>query len=83
MIRNGKEQTLTVQLQELPEETKLQQAIAEPPARNRLGLIVTELPADQRQPGESGVLVKDVRKARPPAPASAPATSSPASTTPK
>ena len=62
VIRNGKEQTLTVQLQELPEETKLQQAIAEPPTRNRLGLIVTELPAEQRQQGESGVLVKDVKE---------------------
>ena len=60
VIRDGKEQTLTVQIAELPEETKLQQAIAEPPSRNRLGLLVTELPAGKRKPGEQGVLVKDV-----------------------
>ncbi len=62
VIRDGKEQTLTVQLQELPEDTKLQQAIAEPPARNRLGLTVTELPADQHKQGAQGVLVKDVKE---------------------
>lgn len=63
VIRNGKEQALTVQLQELPEENALQQqAIAEPPARNRLGLTVTELPPEQRQQGEQGIWVKDVEE---------------------
>ncbi|MBE2295585.1 MAG: DegQ family serine endoprotease [Phycisphaerales bacterium] len=62
VIRDGKEQVLTVQLQELPEENQLQQAIAEPPARNRLGLIITELPAEQRQQGEQGIWVKDVEE---------------------
>ena len=60
VIRDGKEQTLTVQIAELPEETKLQQAIAEPPSHNRLGLLVTELPPGKRKPGDQGVLVKDV-----------------------
>ena len=60
VIRDGKEQALTVQIAQLPEDNKLQQAIAEPPSRNRLGLLVTELPADQRKPGDQGVLVKDV-----------------------
>jgi len=60
VIRDGKEQTLTIQIAELPEDTKLQQAIAEPPSSNRLGLMVAELPAGKRKPGEQGVLVKDV-----------------------
>ena len=60
VIRDGKEQILTVQIAELPEETKLQQAIAEPPTHNRLGLMVAELPAGKRKSGEQGVLVKDV-----------------------
>ncbi len=60
VIRDGKEQALTVQIAELPEDTKLQQAIAEPPTHNRLGLIVTELPAGKRKQGDPGVLVKDV-----------------------
>ncbi|MDS4070431.1 MAG: DegQ family serine endoprotease [Candidatus Competibacter sp.] len=60
VIRDGKEQTLTIQLEELPEDTRLQQAIAEPPSRNRLGLIVTEVPHDKRKKGDQGVLVKDV-----------------------
>ncbi|MFO1372566.1 MAG: DegQ family serine endoprotease [Candidatus Competibacteraceae bacterium] len=59
VIRDGKEQTLTVQLKELPEESKLQ-ALAEPSSRNRLGLVVTDLPADKRKKGDQGVLVKDV-----------------------
>ncbi|MFO7642534.1 MAG: PDZ domain-containing protein, partial [Candidatus Competibacteraceae bacterium] len=59
VIREGKEQTLTVQIEELPEDTKLQQAIAVPPARNRLGLTVTELPADRQGEG-TGVLVGEV-----------------------
>ncbi|CDH46368.1 DegQ family serine endoprotease [Candidatus Contendibacter odensensis] len=60
VIRDGKEQVLTVQIKELPEEAKLQQAIAEPSTHNRLGLMVTELPADQPKQGNQGVLVKDV-----------------------
>ncbi len=59
VIREGKEQTLTVQIEELPEDTKLQQAIAVPPARNRLGLTVTEVPADRQGEG-AGVLVREV-----------------------
>jgi serine protease Do len=62
VIRDGKEQILTVQIKELPEEAKLQQAIAEPSTHNRLGLIVTELTADQRKQGGQGVLVKDVEE---------------------
>jgi serine protease Do len=60
VIRDGKEQILTIQLEELPEDTRLQQAIAEPPTRNRLGLIVSELPQEKRKQGDQGVLVKDV-----------------------
>ena len=59
VVREGKEQTLAVQIEELPEDTKLQQAIAVPPARNRLGLTVTELPPDRRGEG-AGVLVGEV-----------------------
>ena len=59
VIREGKEQTLTVKLEALPDENK-PQAIAEPPVHNRLGLIVGELPGDKRKKGDSGVLVKDV-----------------------
>lgn len=60
VIRDGKEQTLSARIEQLPDEGKLQQAIAEPPARNRLGLTVTELPPDKRKRGGTGVLVKDV-----------------------
>lgn len=60
VIREGKEQPLSIQLEELPEDSKLQQAIAEPAAKNRLGLTVTELGDDKYQKGEPGVLVKDV-----------------------
>ena len=59
VIRDGKEQTLTVKIEELPDENK-PQAIAQPPVHNRLGLIVSELPGEQRKQGEQGVLVKDV-----------------------
>ncbi len=62
VIRDGKEHTLTVQIKDLPEEVKSQQAIAEPSARNRLGLMVAELPPDQRQKGDQGVLVKNVEE---------------------
>ncbi|HRD65531.1 MAG TPA: DegQ family serine endoprotease [Candidatus Competibacter sp.] len=60
IIRDGKEQTLTAQIEQLPEDNKLQQAIAEPPGRNQLGLVVVELPANKRKKGDQGVLVKDV-----------------------
>jgi serine protease Do len=60
VIRDGKEQTLTVQIEQLPEEPKLQQAIAEPSSRNRLGLLITDLTPDQRKKGDQGVLVKEV-----------------------
>ena len=59
VIRDGKEQTLTVKIEELPDENK-PQAIAQPPVHNRLGLMVSELPGEQRKQGEQGVLVKDV-----------------------
>ncbi len=63
VIREGKEQNLTVQIKELPDDGKsLRQAIAEPAARNRLGLSVTNLPADQRQDGQQGVLVKEAQE---------------------
>ncbi len=65
VIREGKEQTLTVKLEALPDEGK-PQAIAEPPVHNRLGLIVSELPGDKRKKGDSGVLVKDVDAPPPP-----------------
>lgn len=61
MIRDGKEQTLTVKLEELPDENK-PQAIAESPVRNRLGLLVGELSGDQRRKSDQGVLVKDVHE---------------------
>ena len=61
VIRDGKEQALTVQIKELPEDPKqVQQTQAEPSARNRLGLSVTDLPAGKRKPGDQGVLVRDV-----------------------
>jgi len=60
VIRDGKEQTLTVQIEQLPEDSQVQQAIAEPTSRNRLGLTITELPADKRKKGDSGVLVQEV-----------------------
>ena len=60
VIRDGKEQALTAQIEQLPDEGKLQQAIAEPPSSNRLGLTVAELPPDQRKQNGKGVLVKDV-----------------------
>ena len=59
VIRDGKEQTLTVKLEELPDENK-PQAIAEPPTHNRLGLIDGELSGDRRKKGDQGVLVKDM-----------------------
>ncbi|MCC7220726.1 MAG: DegQ family serine endoprotease [Candidatus Contendobacter sp.] len=59
VIRDGKEQTLTVKLEELPDENK-PQAIAESPVRNRLGLLVGELSGDQRRKSDQGVLVKEV-----------------------
>ena len=60
VIRNGKEQNLTIQIEQLPEENKLQQAIAEPSSHNRLGLLATELSPDNQKKGDQGVLVKDV-----------------------
>ena len=60
VIRDGKEQTLNVQITQLPDEVKMQQAAVESPASNRLGLAVAELPAEKRKQGASGLLVKDV-----------------------
>jgi serine protease Do len=60
LIREGKEQTVTIKLEELPEDAKQEKAIAVPPSKGRLGMTVTELPADQRQEGVKGVWVKDV-----------------------
>jgi serine protease Do len=62
LIREGKEQKVTIKLEELPEDAKQEKAIAVPPSRSRLGLTVTELPADQRQEGAKGVWVKDVNE---------------------
>lgn len=59
VIRDGKEQTLTVKIEELPDENK-PQAIAELPTHNRLGLIVGELASDKRKKGDQGVLVRDI-----------------------
>ncbi|TVR65403.1 MAG: DegQ family serine endoprotease [Candidatus Competibacteraceae bacterium] len=59
VVREGQEQTLTVQIEELPEDPQLQQAIAVPPAPSPLGLTVTELPADRQGEG-AGVLVREV-----------------------
>jgi serine protease Do len=60
VIREGKEQTLTIKLEELPDDAKQEKAIAVPPSQSRIGLTVTELPADQRQEGVKGVQVKEV-----------------------
>lgn len=61
VIRDGKEQTLKVKIDQLPEDVKLQQQGAiEAPTSNRLGLAVTEVPSDQSREGNTGVLVKDV-----------------------
>ncbi|MCB1770088.1 MAG: DegQ family serine endoprotease, partial [Candidatus Competibacteraceae bacterium] len=62
LIREGKEQTLTIKLEELPEDPKLQQAIAVPPSGGRLGLVVSELAANQQKEGAKGVLVKEVNE---------------------
>jgi serine protease Do len=62
VIRDGKEQTLTIQLEELPDEPGSPQAIAVAPTQNRLGLVVSELPADQQKEGINGVLVKEVNE---------------------
>lgn len=60
VIRDGKEQVLNVQITQLPDEVKLQQAEVESPASNRLGLAVAELPPEKRKQGTNGLLVKDV-----------------------
>ncbi|HRX69935.1 MAG: DegQ family serine endoprotease [Candidatus Competibacteraceae bacterium] len=62
LIREGKEQTLTIKLEELPEDQKLQQAIAVPPSGGRLGLVVSELAVNQQKEGAKGVLVKEVNE---------------------
>ncbi len=51
---------MTVQIEQLPDENKLQQTIAEPSSSNRLGLMVAELPPERRKQNSVGVLVKDV-----------------------
>ncbi len=62
VIRDGKEQTINVQIAQLPDEAKLQQALVESPTTNRLGLAVTEQPADKRKQGGAGVVVKEVEE---------------------
>lgn len=62
VIREGKEQNLTIQLRELPEDPKSEKAIAVPPASSRIGLVVTELPMDEREDGVKGVWVKEVNQ---------------------
>lgn len=62
VIRDGKEQIINVQIAQLPDEAKLQQALVESPTTNRLGLAVAELPADKRKQGGVGVVVKEVEE---------------------
>lgn len=60
VLRDSKEQNLTIQIGEMPEDGKsLSQAIAEPSAGNRLGLKVTDAPADTDN-ADKGVLVREV-----------------------
>ncbi len=58
VIRDGKEQTLTVQIQELPDEPQRQTATVAP-TRNRLNITVKELPPEKGADTQ-GVLVGDV-----------------------
>ncbi|MBL8250387.1 MAG: DegQ family serine endoprotease [Candidatus Competibacter sp.] len=61
VIREGKEQTLNAQIEQLPDDAKLQPALStEPPAADRLGLTVTDLPPEKRKQSASGVLVKEI-----------------------
>ena len=60
LIRDGKEQKVSIQLEELPDDAKQQQAIAVTPAKGKLGVIVNALPSAQRQDGVNGVIVKEV-----------------------
>ena len=61
VLRDSKEQTLSAQIGEMPEDGKsLAQAIAEPASSNRLGLSVTEAPRKENKQPMSGVLVRDV-----------------------
>lgn len=58
LIREGKERTVSVKIQELPDDLQSQSAI-EQPVKNRLGITVKELPAEQKATSQ-GVLVGDV-----------------------
>jgi len=58
VIRDGKEQTLEVTIEELPEDPQRQAAVE--PTRDRLGLVVSDLPPEQRRTTEDGVLVSKV-----------------------
>ncbi|MFO1352616.1 MAG: DegQ family serine endoprotease [Gammaproteobacteria bacterium] len=59
VVRDGKEQTFTITIEELPDNPKQARAAAEPPAPNRLQLKVGELPADKKN-DTKGVLVEEV-----------------------
>jgi serine protease Do len=60
VIRDGKERHLTVQIAQLPDESKLQNVMTGSHTNNRLGLVIAELPLEKRKQGNTGVLVKDV-----------------------
>jgi serine protease Do len=60
LIREGKEQTLAVKIQELPEDLQ-RQAAAETPARNRLNITVKDLSPERRSTMQ-GVLVTEVNE---------------------
>ena len=61
VMRDGKNQELTLKLEELPEEGKTaSQAIAMPPTKSRLGVAVADLAKQQIQDGMNGVVVQDV-----------------------
>ncbi len=60
VIRDGKERHLTVQISQLPDESKLQNVMTGSHTNNRLGLVIEKLPLEKRKQGNTGVLVKDV-----------------------
>lgn len=64
VVREGKEQTLNLQIEQLPDESKLSSAMTgeAPPTTNQLGVTVTDLPPEKRKSNETGVLVKEVNE---------------------
>ncbi|MEE4377457.1 MAG: DegQ family serine endoprotease [Candidatus Competibacteraceae bacterium] len=59
VVRNGKEQQLSVQIKELPDNVGARAATPAEPERNRLGIVVEELTEEQSKE-IAGVLVKEV-----------------------